>query len=86
MAARAEPSRLALMLGLIRPSRVVPRQRLLDKLALYGVETEWFAGNLSGHTQQVQMPGGAGGEHVRSAVKPNSIGVYQGGSLSSVPS
>ncbi|KAF0301764.1 RNA-directed DNA polymerase from mobile element jockey [Amphibalanus amphitrite] len=72
---------ILVLLDLSKCFDVVPHRRLLDKLALYGVETEWFADYLSGHTQQVQMPSGDGG-YVRSGVKPNTIGVYQGGSLS----
>ena len=71
------------LLDLSKCFDVVPHQRLLEKLALYGVDTEWFANYLSGHTQQVQVVGGSG-VPIRSAVKPNSIGVYQGGSLSCV--
>ena len=71
------------LLDLSKCFHVVPHQRLLDKLALYGVETDWFADYLSGHTQQVQMPS-SGGEHMRSSVKPNTIDVFQGGSLSCV--
>ncbi|KAF0297945.1 putative low affinity copper uptake protein 2 [Amphibalanus amphitrite] len=49
----------------------------------YGVDTAWFADYLRGHTQQVQIVGSSG-VHVRSAAKPNSIGVFQDGSLSCI--
>ena len=74
---------LLVLLDLSKCFDVVPHQILLDKLALYGVDTEWFANYLRGHTQQVQIVGD-GGAPVRSAVKPNSIGVFQGGSLSCI--
>ena len=71
------------LLDLSKCFDVVPHQSLLDKLALYGVDTEWFADYLCGHTQQVQIVSGSG-VPMRSAVKQNSIGVYQGGSLSCI--
>ena len=71
------------LLDLSKCFDVVPHKGLLDKLALYGVNSEWFADYLSGHTQQVQVAS-VSGVPLRSAEKPNSIGVYQGGSLSCV--
>ena len=71
------------LLDLSKCFDVVPHARLLDKLALYGVDTEWFGDYLRGHTQQVQVIGGDG-TPMCSAAKPNSIGVFQGGSLSCV--
>ena len=62
---------------------VIPHETLLDKLQTYGVDTEWFRNYLTGHTQQVLIQG-ADGTSLKSASKPNSIGVYQGGSLSCV--
>ena len=62
---------------------VVPHQKLLDKLTLYGVDTDWFENYLTGHTQQVQIRGADGGS-IRSRTKPNTIGVYQGGALSCI--
>ena len=70
------------LLDLSKCFDVVPHQRLVENLALYDVETEWFTDYLNGHTQQVQMPNSVEGEHVRSGVRPNTIGVFQGGSLS----
>ena len=70
------------LLDLSKCFDVVPHQRLLEKLSLYGVETGWFENYLRGHTQQVQMPSRDGGEYLRSAVQPNTIGVFQEGSLS----
>ena len=62
---------------------VVPHQLLLDKLSLYGIHTEWFSNYLSDHVQQV-VTRGADGNVLTSDVKPNSLGVFQGGSLSCV--
>ncbi|XP_043197602.1 uncharacterized protein LOC122368051 [Amphibalanus amphitrite] len=52
---------ILVLLDLSKCFDVVPHGRLLDKLALYGVDTEWFGNYLSGHTQQVQMASGDGG-------------------------
>ena len=71
------------LLDLSKCFDVVPHQGLLNKLSMYGVDTEWFADYLSGHTQQIQIVGGSG-VPMRSTVRPNSTGVYQGGSLSCV--
>ena len=60
---------------------VVPHQQLLDKLALYGIETEWFANYLTDHTQQVQIRNSDGTLSL-SKSRSNTIGVFQGGSLS----
>ena len=62
---------------------VVPHQNLLQKLELYGVETQWFRDYLSGHTQQVRVRG-AGGTSITSRPRENNMGVYQGGSLTCV--
>ena len=55
----------------------------MDKLNTYGIETAWFSSYLSGHTQQVMIRG-ADGTAIKSDLQPNTIGVYQGGSLSCV--
>ena len=60
---------------------VVPHKNLLDKLSTYGIDNEWFGNYLADHTQQVLIRG-ADGTAIRSALKSNTIGVYQGGSLS----
>ena len=72
---------ILVLLDLSKAFDVVPHDKLLEKLALYGVEPKWFANYLSGHTQQVQVRRGDGSV-LLSRTKPNSIGVYQGGSLS----
>ena len=50
---------------------------------MYGIDTDWFADYLAGHTQQVRMRG-ANGTDINSRPRDNSIGVFQGGSLSCV--
>ena len=72
---------IVVMLDLSKCFDVVDHQRLLRKLALYGVNTDWFAAYLAGHTQQVGVSCGDGGP-ILSGTRPNPIGVYQGGSLS----
>ena len=62
---------------------VVPHRKLLEKLSLYGIDTEWFSSYLSDHTQQVQIRQ-ADGRTVKSRRKPISIGCYQGGALSCI--
>ena len=60
---------------------VVPHQPLLDKLSMYGIDIAWFKNYLSGHTQQVLIRG-ADGTTIKSQTRNNTIGVFQGGSLS----
>ena len=62
---------------------VVPHKIMLDKLTMYGIETEWFDSYLSDHTQQVLIRG-SDGTSVKSKPKNNTIGVFQGGSVSCV--
>lgn len=77
---RGEVALLA-MIDLSKAFDVVPHLKLLQKLALYGIDTNWFSNYLAGHTQQVQIRSPSG-ELTTSQTKPNEIGVYQGGSLS----
>ena len=72
---------LLVLIDLSKAFDVVPHHKLLEKLALYGVDPKWFANYLSGHTQQVQLRRSDRSVSF-SQTKPNSIGVYQGGSLS----
>ena len=67
---------ILVLLDLSKCFDVVPHSKLLNKLNLYGIETDWFRSYLEGHTQQVQMRG------MKSNTRDNNIGVYQGGSLS----
>ena len=72
---------ILVMLDLSKCFDTVDHQRLLTKLSLYGIKVKWFADYLAGHTQQVKVSGSEG-EPIMSSSLPNSIGVYQGGSLS----
>ena len=72
---------IVVMLDLSKCFDVVNHQILLGKLALYGVNPDWFAAYLSGHKQQVKVRR-ADGEEIISSIQPNDTGVYQGGSLS----
>ena len=62
---------------------VVPHETLLNKLQTYGVDTDWFSNYLTGHTQQVMIRG-IDSTVIKSVTRPNSIGVYQGGSMSCI--
>ena len=56
---------------------VIDHDVLLSKLCMYGIDTQWFATYLSGHTQSVSLRDGNGAERV-SPPLPNSMGVFQG--------
>ena len=49
--------------------------------SLYGIDTDWFANYLAGHVQQVRVRA-ADGSSITSRPRENTIGVFQGGSLS----
>ena len=59
---------------------VIDHKLLLDKLALYGIETPWFKAYLKGHTQSVSMTDGLQ-RRVLSRPLPNTMGVFQGSAL-----
>ena len=59
---------------------VIDHDVLLSKLCMYGIDTQWFAAHLSGHTQSVSLRDGNGAERV-SPPLPNSMGVFQGSVL-----
>ena len=80
---RGEVSILVL-LDLSKCFDVVPHEKLLQKLTLYGIDNRWFRNYLDGHTQQVQIRSTADGSTILSQTKENTIGVYQGGSLSCI--
>ena len=71
---------ILVLLDLSKMFDVVPHEKLLDKMALYGIDTTWFKHYLSGHTQQVQVK--TNGNSIMSRSKSNDMGIYQGGSLS----
>ena len=74
---------ILVLLDLSKCFDVVPHEKLLEKLSVYGITTTWFRNYLSGHSQQVQVRY-ADGAVVLSSTKTNDIGVYQGGALSCV--
>ena len=74
---------ILVLLDLSKCFDVVPHQKLIEKLKLYGVDTVWFDSYLRGHVQQVQIRR-ADGTSIVSRPRENSIGVFQGGSLSCV--
>ena len=59
---------------------VIDHDILLDKLRLHGIDTEWFAAYLRGHTQSVSSRDSSGVERV-SPPLPNNMGVFQGSAL-----
>ena len=87
---------ILVLLDLSKCFDVVPHAKLLEKLALYGIDTNWFRSYLEGHTQQVRMPAaeqatGSGRAGRVPAVASQlsgtrnvPIGVFQGGALSCV--
>ena len=59
---------------------VVYHEKLLEKVVLYGVHTEWFASYFRDHHQQVRLNTPGNGLQL-SEKRPNPIGVYQGTAL-----
>ena len=74
---------LLVCLDLSKCFDVVPHSKLLEKLALYGIDTAWFQSYLSDHTQQVRIRS-AEGRDMLSRSRGNDIGVFQGGALSCI--
>ena len=74
---------ILVLLDLSKCFDVVPHEKLLEKLSLYGITTDWFRNYLADHTQQVQVRC-ADGTTMTSKTKENTIGVYQGGALSCI--
>ena len=71
------------MVDLSKCFDMVPHDILITKLSMYGIDPFWLDDYLHGHTQQVQVRD-HDGQSVRSSVRSNPVGVYQGGSLSCV--
>ena len=71
------------MVDLYKCFDMVPHDRLIQKLTLYGIDPFWISDYLRGHTQQVRLVNRDGNE-TRSPVRNNSVGVYQGGSMSCI--
>ena len=59
---------------------VIDHKILLEKLALYGIETSWFATYLQGHTQSVSLNDGFGCRGAVAAAR-QQMGVFQGSVL-----
>ena len=59
---------------------VIDHKIILEKLALYGIETSWFATYLQGHTRSVSLNDGSGCR-VLSRPLANNMGVFQGSVL-----
>ena len=74
---------ILVLLDLSKCFDVVPHDKLLEKLPLYGIATKWFSNYLADHTQRVQVRC-ADGRVLLSDAKSNVIGVYQGGALSCI--
>lgn len=75
---------LWVMVDLSKCFDMVPHDKLLEKLSLCGIDPFWLDNYLDGHTQWVQITSSSRGAISRSAVRKNSIGVYQGGSMSCI--
>ena len=71
---------LLCLLDLSKCFDVIDHDMLLRKLRWYGIETEWFAAYLRGHTQSVSLRDRTGAERV-SLPLPNTMGVFQGSAL-----
>ena len=74
---------ILVLLDLSKCFDVVPHDKLLEKLPLYGIATKWFSNYLVDHMQRVQVRC-ADGRVLLSDAKSNVIGVYQGGALSCI--
>ena len=64
---------ILVLLDLSKCFDVVPHRKLLQKLSVYGIDTDWFRAYLDGHTQQVQIKE-ADGKFLTSNTRENNIG------------
>ena len=71
---------LLVLLDVSKCFDVVSHDRLIEKLALYGVHTDWFVSYFRDHYQQVRLNTRDSGP-LLSSKQPNPIGVYQGTAL-----
>ena len=71
---------LLLLLDLSKCFDVVNHSKLIQKLELYGVDSNWFTSYLSNHYQHVRISTSDGRQCLSKAIR-NPIGVYQGTSL-----
>ena len=71
---------LLCILDLSKCFDVIDHTKLLTKLELHGIDTDWFKAYLGGHTQAVSISDQRGNRHLSSFL-PNNIGVFQGSSL-----
>ena len=71
---------LLVLLDVSKGFDVVSHEKLLEKLVLYGVHTDWFANYFRDHHQQVRLDTPEHGPQL-SEKRPNPIGVYQGTAL-----
>ena len=71
---------LLCILDLSKCFDVIPHSKLLSKLQLYNVNTDWFCSYLSGHTQSVCITD-TNGNRMISDPLPNTMGIFQGSAL-----
>ena len=71
---------LLTMIDLSKCVDTIDHATLLDVLELYGIDTNWFANYLSGHSQRVQVKTNDG-KTLLSRPASNPTGIYQGTAL-----
>ena len=63
---------------------MVPHDKLLEKLYLYGIDSFWLKNYIKGHAQRVQVTNNALGSVSRYSIREDPIGVYREGSMSCI--